>query len=186
VLTRNRFARMWRTGLVLASGLAALVTGVATGQTVPPPIQLPPMACGSSQLTASYVDGQGAAGTLEATLQLVNTSGGACALDGYVTVQLLDGGGAPLPTNDVAGGGVAGNFAGPSTFVLPPGAASQFVIFWSDVPTDGETTCPLANALQVAVPGDSTQLLVVVSGLASCNSGTVDVGPLRAPGTPAP
>jgi Protein of unknown function (DUF4232) len=121
MLTGNRFARMWRTGLVLASGLAALVTGAATAQTVSPPIQLPRMACGSSQLTASYVDGQGAAGTLEATLQLVNTSGSACALDGYVTVQLLDGDSAALPTNDVAGGGVAANFAGPSTFVLPRG-----------------------------------------------------------------
>jgi hypothetical protein len=87
----------------------------------------------------------------------------------------------------MAGGGMLGGRPGPSLFVLEPGAASQFVIAWSDVPVGGETTCPMATTLQVTPPGERTPLDVAgLTSIAPCNSGTLNVSPLRAPGAPVP
>ncbi len=190
MLARLRSRRALQIGpLLLTLGLAlAVAPGSSSAQPVSPPIQLPSAACATSQVSANYVSGEGAAGTLEATLQLVNTSATPCTLDGYVTVLLLDASSMPLPTNDVPGGGVAGNFAGPSTFVLVPGAASGFAIFWHDVPSGGETSCPTAAAVQVTPPNTMSSELVagIDGGIAPCEAGTVDVEALQPPGTPIP
>jgi len=80
-----------------------------------------------------------------------------------------------------------GGRPGPSPFVLAPGAASQFVIAWSDVRVGGETNCPAAATLQVTPPADTTPLVVAgLSGIAPCNSGAIDISPLRAPGAAVP
>jgi hypothetical protein len=131
--------------------------------------------------------GEGAAGTLFDTLALTNTGGFACTLDGFVSIQLLDAASNPLPTTGVPGGGQLGGRPAPSAFALAPGAASQFVIAWSDVPVGSETTCPVATVVQVTPPGASSPLTVSgLTGVAPCNSGTVDVSPLRAPGATVP
>jgi hypothetical protein len=177
----------FNSALVLAACLTGGYFETVVAQPISPPVQLPAAACTASQLAASFVTGQGAAGTLFDTLALTNVSGLACALNGFVNVQMLDAANNPLPTIDVPGGGMLGGRPGPSPFVLAPGAASQFVIAWSDVPVDGETTCPVAATLQVTPPGETTPLDVAgLSGIAPCNSGTIDVSPLRAPGAAVP
>jgi hypothetical protein len=177
----------FNSALVLAACLTLGYNAAVVAQPISPPVQLPAAACTSSQLAASFVTGQGAAGTIFQTLALTNTSGLACTLDGFVSVQMLDAANNPLPTVGVPGGGMLGGRPGPSSFVLAPGAASQFVIAWSDVPVGGETTCPMAATLLVIPPGDTTPLDVAgLSGIAPCNSGTIDISPLRAPGAAVP
>lgn len=173
--------------LLVAVCLALCTEQAAFAQAVSPPVQLPAVACTSSQLAASFVTGQGAAGTIFQTLALTNTSGLACTLNGFVSVQMLDAANNPLPTVGVPGGGMLGGRPGPSSFVLAPGDASQFVIAWSDVPVGGETTCQAATTVQVTPPGETTPLDVAgLTGIAPCNSGTIDISPLRAPGAAVP
>jgi Protein of unknown function (DUF4232) len=180
-------SRLMRT-VVGAMLSALLLGGTALAQPISPPIQLPPGACTAAQLAPGFVDAQGAAGTQFDTLQLVNISGLSCTLNGFVTVQMLDASSAPMPTIDLPAGGMLGGFPGPSPFVLPPGAATQFVIAWSDVPVGSETTCAAAAHLALTPPGGATAVILDIPppAVAPCNSGTIDVGPLRAPGISPP
>jgi hypothetical protein len=177
----------FHSALAMTAFLLLGFSGEAAAQPISPPVQIPGSACTSDQLAASFVMGEGAAGTLFDTLELTNAGSFACTLDGFVSIQMLDAGGNPLPTNGVPGGGQLGGHPGPSAFVLAPGAASQFVIAWSDVPVGGETTCPVAATVQVTPPGGSSPLTVSgLTGVAPCNSGTIDISPLRAPGATVP
>src|SRR5262249_19812798 len=100
--------------------------------------------------------------------------------------QMLDGSDAPTPTIDVPGGGFFGGFPGPSPFILAPGASALFGLAWSDVPTGAETTCPAAASLAITPPGQLTALPLTGVTIAPCNSGTINVGPLRPPGSAIP
>lgn len=179
--------RQFVSALVVGACLALGCGQVVLAQPISPPVQLPAAECMSSQLAASFVTAQGAAGTIFDTLALTNVSGLACTLNGFVSVQMLDAASNPMPTIGVPGGGMLGGRPGPSPFVLAPGASSQFVIAWSDVPVGGETSCQAAATLQVTPPGETTPLDVAgLAGLAPCNSGTIDISPLRAPGAAVP
>ena len=183
--------RMQKSAFVWAAGAlsARLVLGAAaaSAQAVSPPVQLPAATCSALQLTASHVMSEGAAGTIFDTLQLTNIGDVPCTLDGFVTVQMLDAANNPLPTVTVPGGGMLSGRPDPSAFTLPSGASSQWVQAWSDVPHGGETTCPMAATVEVTPPDTTTPIVVAgLSGIAPCNSGTIDVSPLRAPGVPVP
>jgi hypothetical protein len=66
------------------------------------------------------------------------------------------------------------------------GAAAPFGLFWSDVPTGTETTCPAASSLLITPPGQTTALTLTGVAIAPCNSGTINVGPIRLPGSAIP
>jgi hypothetical protein len=154
-----------------------------------PPVQLPPRACTSNLLRAEFVDAQGAAGTIFDRLQLVNTSTTtSCTLNGFVSVQMLDASNAPMPTINMPGGGQLGALPGPTAFVLPPGAATQFILAWSDVPVGAETTCASAAHLALTPPGAASPVMLDLPPptVAPCNSGTVYTSALRPPGVDAP
>jgi hypothetical protein len=174
---------MKRLAVVLVLMLIAPTTASAQ---MAPPVQLPPGACMTSQLAVSFVESQGAAGTILDVLALTNVSGTACVLNGYVTVHMLDASSAPMPTVSVPGGGIFSGFPGPSPVMLAPGAAAPFGITWSDVPTGAETTCPAADSLLITPPGQITSLSLTGVTIAPCNSGTIRVGPIRAPGSAIP
>jgi hypothetical protein len=184
LLPRLRW-RMASFGLVV---LAALSAAPVAAQTVSPPVQVPVGTCTTTQLSAEFVSGEGAAGTLFATMQLVNVSSTPCILNGYVTVQMFDSGGAPLPTVDRPGGGMLSGRPGPSPFTINPGEASQFVLAWSDVPVGSETTCAEAATLGITPPGSGGTIMLSLPPptLAPCDSGRIDVSPLRAPGVAFP
>jgi len=173
----------FRWALVL--GLMLVSPSVASAQ-MAPPVQIPAGACGTNQLAVSFVESQGAAGTILDVLQLTNTSGTTCTLNGYVTVQLLDASNAPMTTNDVPGGGFFMGFPGPSLVMLAPGAGAPFGVFWSDVPTGAETTCPTSMSQLITPPGQTTALSITGVTMAPCNSGTINVGPIRPPGSAIP
>ena len=168
------------------NALMLLVLPLLAAQPVSPPLQLPPTPvavteCTSTQLSARTVSEEGAAGTILDTLQLVNTSNVTCTVQGYPTVLMFDSFGTLLSTNDVPGGGILARPPGSSPIVLAPGAASPFGLAWSDVPVGSETTCPAAAMLGITPPDGITALSVALM-IAPCGGGTIDVGPLRAPG----
>jgi hypothetical protein len=179
----------WRlAGLVLALLTAAMSAMPVAAQSIAPPVQLPTGTCATSQLAPSFVSGEGAAGTLFATLQLANVGTSPCMLNGYVTVQMFDSASAPMPTVDRPGGGMLSGRPGPSPVTLNPGDASQFVIAWSDVPVGSETTCSAAATLGITPPGAGSSLTLMLPppALAPCDGGRIDVSPLRAPGVAVP
>jgi len=166
-------------------GLMLVSPGVASAQ-MAPPVQIPAGACRTNQLAVSSVGSDGAAGTILDILQLTNVSGTTCVLNGYVTVQMLDASNAPMTTNNVNSGGFWAGYPGPSPVSLAPGAAAPFGLFWSDVPTGAETTCPTSMSQLITPPGQTTALTLTGVTMAPCNSGTINIGPIRPPGSAIP
>jgi hypothetical protein len=162
------------------AGLAVAGEAILSSSIVAAAQELP--RCHTPQLSVAYVDADGAAGHITDRFRLTNTSDAACNVYGFVGAQMLNGAGEPLPTRIVRNGGFFSNQAGPSDVPLPPGASGYFWMLWSDVPTGNETSCPAAARLEITPP-DETTFLVIDLGpytLAPCNSGTIDVTPVRA------
>jgi uncharacterized protein DUF4232 len=145
--------------------------------------------CHTSQLALAFAGGQGAAGTIFLTFRLTNRGPAACTLHGFVSLQMLDAGGQPLPTRLVPNGGVFSNQPPASTFSLSPAAAganhaSTFQVAYSDVRRAADVSCPPAFELLVTPPEEPEHLSIAARGwvLAPCNRGELDVTPLRPPG----
>ena len=64
--------------------------------------------------------------------------------------------------------------------------AAPFGLFWSDVPTGAETTCPTSMSQLISPPGQTTALSLTGVTMAPCNSGTINIGPIRPPGSAIP
>ena len=131
-----------------------------------------------------FAGSEGAAGTIIDTFRMVNSGRVACTAYGFVGLQMLDAAGQPLPTRVVRNGGILSTQAGPSRFLLQPGAAATFQAAWSDVPRGNEGPCPQAARLIVTPPDEYDHQVIAVSGwsLAPCGGGEIDVSPLRAAG----
>lgn len=162
-----------------ASATAAVTATVRQANT-PTPTVSSPMPCQTSQLALSFGSSNGAAGTIVDTFQFKNISSASCTMNGFPNVQMLDSHGNLLPTQVQQGGGMLSNEPGPSPFTLQPGKISTFEVAWSDVPVGSETTCPTASSLRVTPPGQSV-FLTVNTNIAPCNSGHLNVSPVRAP-----
>jgi hypothetical protein len=125
------------------------------------------------------------------TFRLANTGAAPCLAGGFVSMQMLDAAGAPLPTRVVRNGGFFANQPPPSAFLLRPAgggpqaaAAATFQVSYSNVPRAEEAPCPDAFQLVVTPPDELDHLIIAVQGwtLAPCNHGELDVTPLRPPG----
>jgi len=136
--------------------------------------------CQPSQLRIAQSGFQGAAGTIEVTFSLVNTSSAPCTMHGYPGMLLLGAGGAPLPTAVVRGGGLAFEDLPVGDVALSPGQAAYFNVGYSDVTTDA-TTCSIAAQVAITPPGATSHAVVAVSpDVNACNGGTLDVSPVFA------
>lgn len=154
--------------LVAAVGVGAFFVGrqTATTTTSTPPV------CRLAQLQIQQSGSSGAAGTLQRTFSLTNTSTTTCTLDGYPGVQLVGRGGGLKPTNALRGGGLAFEEIAPSTVTLRPNQVAYFNAGYSDV----MAPCSLAGAVQVTPPGASTHAVVNVSPMMRvCDNGTLHV-----------
>jgi hypothetical protein len=123
-----------------------------------------------------------AAGNIYEAILLKNRSGRTCWLYGFPGLLMLDMGGQPMQTHAVWGLSFAGVSATPTTVTLAPGVSAPFLIHYTDVTTGNETTCPVASSLLVTPP-DETHQLRLLGGLAPCGHGTIDVSPVKPPGT---
>lgn len=136
--------------------------------------------CVVGQLKLVALQGTGAAGTIYNPVEVVNTSITACSLDGRPVVTLT---GAvqgakegKLPTT-VQSTGEGSTFSmAPSSLTLPPNGAGTvgFLVQSSDVPSDGEQTCPVVSSLSVTLPGTNSALSVPAT-FTACGGPTISV-----------
>jgi len=140
-------------------------------------------ACAARTVMAAVVGSQGAAGTIELTFGLHNTSTTACPMEGYPGAQLLGAGGAELPTHVVSGGNFQFTDFAPAAVTLAPGATAYFNLAYSDVPTGTETSCPTATQIEVTPPHASDHDVVAVQIMA-CAAGTLTVSPVFSASSP--
>ncbi|WP_159447818.1 DUF4232 domain-containing protein [Streptoalloteichus hindustanus] len=115
-----------------------------------------------------------AAGNRYARLVVTNTSDRPCTLQGYVGMQLLGNGRAPLPTSVDRS-----DNPGPQLFRLAPGTRAAANLRWGVVPGAGEPVdrpCqPEPTALAVIPPDETETFSVPWSFGPVCQSGRITV-----------
>lgn len=124
---------------------------------------------------------QGAAGTGTGVVTVTNTGTTPCTVDGYPTVALYSGSGAPLTVTMVNGLSVsvtpqAG--APPSSVTIAPSSTAQFAYQFSDVPTGAQTSCPVSEQATTTMPGASASSPYFALAIGPCNNGTIRVSPV--------
>jgi hypothetical protein len=141
--------------------------------------------CKPAQLTATVTDLGVAAGNAGIEVVLRNTSTGPCSLKGYPGLQLLDTGGAALPTNVTRDPSQLFGTVSPHPVGLAPGQTTSFDVGYGDNPTGNppppyQQACPAATQLSIIPPGDTTALHATTS-IAPCQ-GWLTTSPV-VPGT---
>jgi hypothetical protein len=140
-------------------------------------------AAACSRITASAGQGQGAAGTITGVITVTNTGPSACTVNGYPTMALYSGSGAPLTVTVVKGLTVSLSppaNAGPSPVMIGPSSTAQFAYQFSDVPVGAQTSCPSSESASVTMPGAASGSPGFALAIAPCNNGTVRVSPVYA------
>ncbi|MDE3044930.1 MAG: DUF4232 domain-containing protein [Acidobacteriota bacterium] len=141
--------------------------------------------CSPRDFSGAFVQGQGAAGTIFASVTLTKTTSGTCTMKGWPLLTLQDKLGAVLasraidvPTNkDGFSFPTAAADAMPATLRLAQGSITDFSLAYSDVPT-GATACPNAGTLSVQFAPNGAAVTVTPSyPLQICNNGQYWVSP---------
>ncbi len=159
---------------------ASTTTTTATASTTAP-TSATTTAC--NHITASPVQGQGAAGTITGMVTVTNAGGAACTINGYPTMALFSGSGAPLTVTMVNGLSVSISRAAnapPVSFSLTPSSTAQFAYQFSDVPVGSETSCPSSESATVTMPGATTASPSFQLAIGPCGNGTIKVSPVYA------
>jgi hypothetical protein len=136
-----------------------------------------------SHITASPGQGQGAAGTITGLVTVTNAGTTSCTVDGYATMALFSGSGAPLTVTMVSGLTVAVSSAAnapPTSLSVAPGSTAQFAYQYSDVPVGSETSCPTSESASVTLPGSTTASPSFQLAIGPCGNGTIRVSPVYA------
>jgi hypothetical protein len=142
--------------------------------------------CQGSDFRGAFNQGQGAAGTVYASITLTKTTSGSCTIKGWPTLTLQDRLGAVLPSStvDVPSAGSTKTFLdsranhSPGLVTVQNGATTTFSLAYSDVPTGTETTCPSAQSVSVALTKNGSTVAVTPQyPPAPCNHGLVWVSP---------
>lgn len=134
-----------------------------------------------SHISAAAGQSQGAAGTITGVVTVTNTGTTACTVDGYPTVALYSGSGAPLTVTMVNGLTVSVTpqaSAPPSSVTIAPSSTAQFAYQISDVPSGNETSCPMSEQATTTMPGASAPSPYFALALGPCNNGTIKVSPV--------
>jgi hypothetical protein len=136
-----------------------------------------------SHITASPGQGQGAAGTITGLVTITNAGATACTVNGYPTMALFSGSGAPLTVTIVNGLTVTVSSAAnapPSSVSVAPNSSAQFAYQYSDVPVGSETSCPTSESASVTMPGSTTSSPSFQLAIGPCGNGTIKVSPVYA------
>ncbi len=136
-----------------------------------------------NHVMATAGQSQGAAGTITGVVTVTNTGSATCSAEGYPTVALFSGSGAPLTVTVVNGLSVtlspAAN-APPSPVTIAPSSTGQFAYQFSDVPVGAETSCPTSESAAVTMPGATVASPTFALAIDPCNNGTIRVSPVYA------
>jgi len=136
-------------------------------------------ACG--HISASPGQSQGAAGTITGVVTVTNTGATPCTVDGYPTIALYSGSGAPLAVTMVNGLTVSvtpQSSAPPSSVTIAPSSTAQFAYQFSDVPVGAETSCPTSEQATTTLPGAVASSAFFALAIDPCNHGTIRVSPV--------
>jgi hypothetical protein len=115
----------------------------------------------------------GAAGTIELTFSLTNSSARRCTMQGYPGMALLDTHGAALPTNVVRGGELGFENVPATDVSLAPGGIAYFNLGYNDVVTEA-TACAQSSQVRITPPNATVSALVpVATSIQACNGGTI-------------
>jgi len=113
---------------------------------------------------------------------VTNAGASPCVANGYPTVALFSGSGAPLTVTMVNGLSVtlspAAADAAPTPVTLAPASVAQFAYQYSDVPVGSETSCPASEMARVTMPGATTPSPDFALAIGPCDNGTVRVSPV--------
>jgi hypothetical protein len=142
-------------------------------------------ACKASDFSGVYNEGQGAAGTIEASVTLTKSTAGSCTLKGWPLLTLQDRLGAVLSSSlvDVPSASNSRQFtaakanAAPTTLTLTQNTATNFSLAYSDVPT-GTTACESAVTLSIQFVANGPAVNVTPQyPVQPCNGGQIWVSP---------
>jgi hypothetical protein len=174
-VTKQSSSTSTTTGQTSSTTSGSTSTTSAPPTTTTPPTTAttqPPASTTTSTLPSDYcevpdlharVEGtEGAAGTIEVTFSLTNTSPSLCTMWGYPGALMLGSNGAPLPTVVKRGGDLSFLEVPVTTVDVPSGGSAYFNLGYSDVVTDGETSCPKSSSLEITPPNDTQQLVVAI------------------------
>lgn len=160
--------------------LAPTTSTTSTSSTTTTTQPTPGAPCTASQLKVVALEGTGAAGSIFSPVNVVNTSTVACTLEGRPGVTLVGATqgsqAAPLQTTiRTTGEGSVFDIA-PAKLTVSPGssATAGFMVESSDVPSDGEQTCPVVSSMEVTLPGIASSFTVAET-FTACGGPTISV-----------
>jgi Protein of unknown function (DUF4232) len=162
---------------------AATTTTTSNGATTTSTLAV--AACQGSAFSGVYNEGEGAAGTVYASVTLTKTTPGMCAVTGWPLLTLQDKSGALLPVNlvDVPSAGNTLQFStakanrAPSQVVLHQGSVTNFSLAYSSVAT-ANTACDNALTLNIQFAANGSAVPVTAPyAVQPCDNGKVWISP---------
>jgi hypothetical protein len=141
--------------------------------------------CKGSDFSAVYNQGEGAAGTITASVTLTKATPGWCSMKGWPILTLQDKSGAVLrsstvdtSTNPPVQYQAPAASQAPALLTLLQGSKASFSLAYSDVPTGSETSCPAAVTMSVQIVAGGTTVTVTPQyPLQPCNNGQIYASP---------
>ena len=141
--------------------------------------------CQANDFSGVYNEGQGAAGTIYASVTITKTTAGSCTLKGWPILTLQSRQGAIVTTTAGQRPLYEQRFSvlhrpgerGANDHDVQDNGSVTFSLAYSDVPT-GTTTCPSASTLSVQfVTGGPTVTVTPQYAVQPCSSGEIWVSP---------
>jgi hypothetical protein len=142
--------------------------------------------CTASAFSGVYNEGEGAAGTIYASITLTKTTAGTCTLKGWPILTLSDRLGAVLKSTDVDVPSAASGFqfltptqanAAPTTLTLSMNGTTTFSLAYSDVQS-GTAACESAVTVSVQfVSGGAAIPVTPQYAVQPCNDGQIWLSP---------
>ncbi|MGH9291746.1 MAG: DUF4232 domain-containing protein [Acidimicrobiales bacterium] len=100
-----------------------------------------------------------------------------CELTGYPALTLVPAQGSVSPIFSHNGQGSAFRKA-PGTVLLPTGGSAGFVMEYSDVQANGQSSCPEIVAVEVRLPGSGSTSRTVPGRFLPCGAPNISVSPV--------
>jgi len=139
-----------------------------------------PTACVAGQLTLVSYKGSGTAGSSFNPVGIANSSSSPCLINGRPQITLIGGqqGATPsaIPTTVLSTGQAPVFQIAPLPVTVSPGGAASagFMVQSSDVPSNGEQTCPVVSSMKVKLP-DIPSTFKVAENFTACGGPTIFV-----------
>jgi hypothetical protein len=173
------------TSSTTTTGVPTTTTSVAPATTTTTTAVVSATTCSASDFTGVFNQGEGAAGTIYASVTLTKHTGAACSLKGWPILTLQDKTGAVLPLSQVNESGGSGGIqfttakanGPPAPLTLTTGSSTNFSLAYSDVST-ANTACDNAVTISVQfVAGGPTVPVTPAYPVQPCDNGKIWLSP---------